>query len=156
MSKVVFGTATKPPNTNNNRSVGLASTTKETDLDTAPMTLQEIEADVYYGDADKDRYYVKITFVGTGMYINSFSVQPSKYENQPYWVQPPKHLQRGKGWTPTVDFDKSYPIWNVIEHKALEAVKRYKQEATQDFAASKDDVIVDIPDGPITLDDIPF
>ena len=118
-----------------------------------PTTLQEIEADVYFGDLEKDRYYVKITFVGMGIFVNSFSFMPSKFENQPYWVQPPKHLQKGKGWTPTVDFDKSYPLWEEIERNATEAVELYKR---QDSLPVKDVVIEDIPDGPITLDDIPF
>lgn len=117
------------------------------------MTLQEIEANVYFGDLSNDRYYVKITFVGIGIYVNSFSVMPSKFENQHYWVQPPKHLQKGKGWTPTVDFDKSYPIWEEIERKAIEAVELYK---AQDSSPTKDVVIENIPEGPITLDNIPF
>lgn len=122
-------------------------------MDFEPMTLNNIEASVYYGDLSTDRYYVKITFVGIGVFANSFSVMPSKFENQPYWVQPPKHLQKGKGWTPTIDFDKSYGLWEIIERKALEAVELYKRE---DSSPAKDIVIEDIPEGEITLDDIPF
>lgn len=118
-----------------------------------PTSLQEIEANVYYGDTSKDRYYVKITFVGIGVYANSFSVMPSKFEDQPYWVQPPKHLQKGKGWTPTIDFDKSYPIWEEIERKAIEAVELYKQN---DSPTTKDVVLQQLSKEPISLDDIPF
>lgn len=118
-----------------------------------PSTLQDIEASVYYGDLSNDRYYVKIAFVGIGIYVNSFSVMPSKFENQHYWVQPPKHLQKGKGWTPTVDFDKSYPIWEEIERKAIEAVELYK---SQDSSLTQKPVIDGIPEGLVSLEDIPF
>jgi hypothetical protein len=119
-------------------------------LDTDPNT---IEAEAYYYDPAKDRFFIKISFLGTGMYINSFSVQPSKYEDKPIWVQPPKHRQ-GSGWTPTVDFVKSYPLWRIIEQKAIEATKHYKAEEKR--VSKKDTVIRDIPDGPINLDDIQF
>jgi hypothetical protein len=119
-------------------------------LDTDPAT---IEAEAYYYDPAKDRFFIKITFLGTGMFINSFSVQPSKFEDKPYWVQPPKHRQGG-GWTPTVDFDKSYPLWGIIEDKAINAAKHYKAEE-QRF--SKKDKVVEVnEDEPINLDNIPF
>lgn len=112
-----------------------------------------IEAEAYYYDSAKDRYFIKVTFLGTGMYINSFSVQPSKFEGQPLWVQPPKHRQRG-GYAPTVDFDKSYPLWKIVEEKAIEATKTY--QALNRNSGWKDTVVEDIPDEPINLDDIEF
>ncbi len=112
-----------------------------------------IEATVYHSNPVKDNYYVKIAFLGTGMYINSFSVQPSKFESKPYWVQPPKHWQ-GNKWVPTVDFEKSYDLWKIIETKCLDAVKAYSGPTIT--RKSNDVVLEDIDDGPIDLSDIPF
>jgi len=114
-----------------------------------------IEAEVYFSDPVKERYFVKITFLGTGMYINSFSVQTSQFEGKPYWVQPPKHRQ-GARWVPTVDFDKSYDLWQIIEIKALSAVEDYRNNKPAVTSNSKDIVLTDISDEPIDLSDIPF
>lgn len=114
-----------------------------------------IEAEVYHAQADQEHFFVKVTFVGMGMFINSFTVRPSKFEDQTWWVQPPKHRQ-GKGWTATVDFDKSYPTWGIIEQKVAEAVELYKNSSPPVTPSQKDEVVdVDL-DKPITLDDIKF
>jgi len=112
--------------------------------------IDTIEASVYYADVKKDRYFVKISFFGTGMYINSFKVQPSKYEGQKYWVQQPTH-QQGGGWTPTVDFEKEHPLWEVIEQKALDAVNAYKENGSD-----KKPTGLSRYDSAITIEDIPF
>jgi hypothetical protein len=117
------------------------------------MTLNNIEAKVYHADLSKDSYFVKVTFEGLGLFINSFSVRPSEYGG--YWVQPPKHYQR-KGWTATVDFDKSFGLWQIVESKVLEAVANYSGDKNQTAKSSKDFVLTDISDEPINLDDIPF
>lgn len=111
---------------------------------------EDIEAEVYQCDKAKDRYFVKVTFVGIGMYINSFSVMPSNYGG--YWVQPPKH-RKGANWGDTVEFDqKHYPLWGIIERKALDAVALYKDEPS-----TKPNVdTVQANPYPINLDDIPF
>lgn len=112
-----------------------------------------IEAEVYFSDPLKDRYFIKISFLGTGMYINSFSVQPSKFEDSPYWLQPPKHRQ-GMRWIPTVDFAKGYPLWQIIEEKAIKAVEQYKLDIPS--PNSKDVVLEDIDDKPINFDNLSF
>lgn len=114
-----------------------------------------IEAEAYHCDLANERHFVKVTFLGAGMYINSFAVMPSKFENQPLWVQPPKHRQRN-GYVPTVDFDKSYPLWQIVETKSREAVTRCSNCSDKPNSAGKDTVIEEIPEEPITLDDIPF
>lgn len=114
-----------------------------------------IEATVYTHNPVKDMYYVKIAFLGTGMYINSFSVQKSQYESNPYWVQPPKHYQ-GNRWVTTVDFETSCDLWKIIEFKALEAVEAFRNEKPLMSKKSKDVVPEDIDEGPIDLSDIPF
>lgn len=112
-----------------------------------------IEADVYHSDPENDRYFVRISFPDVGMYINSFSVMPSKFEGKPYWVQPPK-FRKGKGWGETVEFNKSSYLWSLIEQKALQAMDDFKNQ--KPATKIKDTVIEDIPDEPINLDDIPF
>src|SRR5579884_1701820 len=86
-----------------------------------------IEAEVHHADLKNDFYYVKINFLGTGMFITSFVVKRSKYDDQPLWVQPPK-FKRGVKWTGHVEFDKSSELWAIIEEKAREAVAIYKAE----------------------------
>lgn len=120
------------------------------------MTIDEsdIEAEVYAHDEDKNRFYIKVTFNGIGMYINSFSVLPSKFDDQDYWVQPPAHRQ-GTVWKPTVEFDKThYATWNIIEKKCLQAVKDTlgEESRVKGLVSSKDSK----DDEPINLDDIPF
>lgn len=112
-----------------------------------------ITADVYYSDPEKERFYVRIAFPDSGMYINSFSVMPSKFEGEKYWVQPPKFRKKG-GWGEYVEFNKSSYLWSVIEQKARNAVEEFKK--VQPESSTKDTIVEDIPDGPITLDDIPF
>lgn len=120
------------------------------------MTIEEadIDAEVYAHDPNKNRFFIKVSFNGIGMYINSFSVLESKFENQEYWVQPPAHFQ-GKGWKPTVEFDKThYPTWNIIEQKCLQAAKDYIGEEERVNPPSNTSQI--LSDEPISLDDIPF
>jgi hypothetical protein len=120
------------------------------------LTIDEsdIEAEVYAHDEGKDRFFIKVTFNGLGVYINSFAVLPSKFENQEYWVQPPAHRQ-GSIWKPTVEFDKThYATWNIIEQKCLQAAKDFASEEARvgkpnKSAKPKDDDL-------INLDDIPF
>lgn len=106
-----------------------------------------IEAEAYYKDPSKDRYFVKITFIGLDMFINSFVVQPTRYEGQPLWVQEPKYMKQNK-WVAHVEFNKHSKLWKIIEDKARQAVALYKDEPV---------VVETINTGvPINLDDIPF
>lgn len=97
---------------------------------TNPMKLIDIEIVVYYAKPDEDKYFIKVIFVGLGMYINSFSVMPSENNNE-YAVYPPSHRQMDKRtggfkWTPTVDLEKEHPLRLLIEQRAIEAVGQYK------------------------------
>lgn len=113
-----------------------------------------IEAKVYTGNTLTNSYFVKVTFLNAGMYINSFAVQPSKYGGT-LWVQPPKHYQANR-WAFTVEFDKSGPLWKIIEAKCLEAVDVYKNERGIIIKPSRDVVLDDIDNEPIDLSSIPF
>lgn len=116
--------------------------------------LTEIEASVYYGDLAKDKYFLKISFIGLGIYANSFLVQPTKFDAESkWWVQPPKHKQ-GSKWTATIDFDKTYPLWAEIEKKAVDAVELYKREQPTSIY-KKDMVYNEIPDE-ISLESLGF
>lgn len=114
-----------------------------------------IEAEVYFSDPIKDMYFVKVSFIGTGMFINSFSVMPSKYDGNEYWLQAPKHRQ-GTRYVPTVDFAKGYPLWKIVETKAFEAVKQFKSDRSPIPNSSRDIVLTDISDEPIDLSELPF
>lgn len=100
-----------------------------------------IEADVYLKDTGRKRYYVRMSFPELGMYINSFTVQPSKYPEQPYWVQEPKYLN-GRAWRSHVEFEKrsELGIWQRIEAKAREAVEAYEAEAAALPSSDGDEV----------------
>lgn len=88
------------------------------------LTITDVEANVYYGDIEQNRYFVKVSLLGTGVHINSISVSVSQLTDG-WWVQPPKHRQ-GSRWTSTIDFDKSYPLWELVEQRAMAAVELYK------------------------------
>ena len=99
------------------------------------MVLSDIEIEVYYAKPDEDKYFIKVKFVGLGMYINSFSVQPSE-NNSEYAVYPPSHKQKDKRtggfkWASTVDLEKEHPLRLLIERRAIEAVGQYKLENPQ-------------------------
>lgn len=112
-----------------------------------------IEADVYFSDTKKNKYFVKVSFLSADMYINSFLVQPSQFPDSPWWVQPPKHFQGGR-WVATVDFSKKSELWKVIQRKAIEAVEQDKHSFSKRMSA--DIVLKDIDNGPIDLSEIPF
>lgn len=111
-----------------------------------------VEAEVYHSQPENDRYFVKVSFLGTGMYINSFAVMPGKFD-KPYFVRPPQHWQ-GRGYARTVDFDKSQQLWHIIEKKALAAVETYKSELKQAAIDNLPDE--DKMDEPVDLSSIPF
>lgn len=112
-----------------------------------------IEATVYHHNPVKEQYYVKIAFLGTGMYINSFSVKKSQFPSKPYWVQAPQHWQ-GNKWVATVDFDRNFDLWKIIETKSIDAVMSFANEKPIITRKSRDVVPEDI-DGPIDLSILP-
>ncbi len=83
--------------------------------------------EVHYSDPEKNFYYVKIIFLGAGLYINSFSVKQSKRDGK-LWVERPKFRIGGNKYMSHVDFDKSSELWKIVEQKALKAVADYKAE----------------------------
>lgn len=108
-----------------------------------------------YGTA----YRVKILVADHGFYINGMMVYPPNVDHEEWGVTPPgMPRQAGKF---VVEFNKKHALWSQVEMRCIEVAKEYENEAArfeppikkQPF--KKDVVIDDIPDGPITLDDIP-
>ena len=99
---------------------------KDMDVDEA-----YIEAEAYYKDPAKERYFVKITFIGLDMFINSFVVQPTRFEGQPMWVQEPRYM-RQRRWVSHVEFNKHSKLWQIIEDKARAAVEAYEEDPLKD------------------------
>jgi hypothetical protein len=86
------------------------------------------------------------------MFINSFKVLPSKIEGQEFWVDPPSHRQ-GSQWKKSVEFDKGYPLWYIIEKKCLKAVKDEIAEEAR-VNGQKDNSVLD--DDMPNFDNVPF
>lgn len=101
----------------------------------------QVTADVHYADPKKERYYVRITFEGIGLYINSFSVMPSKRDDL-MWVQQPK-FRTGSRYMSHAEFDKSSELWQIIEYKAREAVDNYKADNNFNGSSPSKDVVVE-------------
>ena len=86
-----------------------------------------ISARVYKKSA-KGVMYVKVDFPDLGVYINSFTVQPSqKYEG--LWIQPPKSCVYGK-WITIVEFSKISPLRELIDDAINRAVDDYQHEVS--------------------------
>ena len=104
-------------------------------------------------------FRVKVLVPDHGFYINGMMVYPPNADHPEWGVMPPgMPRQPGKF---VVEFNKKHTLWFQVEMRCLEVAKEYESEMarleppskTQPF--KKDVVIEDIPDEPITLDDIP-
>lgn len=107
--------------------------------------LHNIEAQVH--KPLEKGYRVKVSILDLGIYINGCVVFPPNGEHTNWAVYPPKQQVFGN-YIPIVEFNKKLTLWQEIFDTCVDEVKLYLSE-------SKDVVIRDIPDGPITLDDIP-
>lgn len=92
-------------------------------------------------------YRVKVWDKELGFYINGMMVYPPN-PKYPEWGVMPPGVPRAPGKF-VIEFNKKLPLWNEIAEKCIE-VAQIEHSNTQDV------VITDIPDGPITLEDIPF
>ncbi len=92
-------------------------------------------------------YRVKACVPELGIFINGMMVYAPNQKHPEWKVNPPgMPNQPGKF---VVEFNTKLPLWIEIEAKCLELAKI-------EHSSTKDEVITEIPDGPITLDDIPF
>lgn len=93
-------------------------------------------------------YRVKVKVPDHGFYINGMMVYPPNADHPEWGVMPPgMPRQPGKF---VVEFDKEKgTLWKEVEMKCLEVAQ------LEHSYNHKDVVVTDIPDGPITLDDIP-
>jgi hypothetical protein len=93
-------------------------------------------------------FRVKVLLLDLGVYINGFRVLPPNEEHDKWTVYPPSQHVGFGNYITVVEFDKKHMLWIEIYEACVEAVQIYMSQG-------KDVVITDIPDGPITLDDIP-
>ncbi len=91
-------------------------------------------------------YRVKILLLDLGCYINGARVFPPKDDHD--WTLYPPQQKVGSKYIDVVEFDHNTSLWEEMYKTSIDAVKQY-------IADSKDVVIEDIPDRPLTLDDIP-
>ncbi len=94
-------------------------------------------------------YRVKASVLDLGIYINGMVVFPPNEEHDYWSVNEPSQKTRYGKWFKTIEFDHKQSLWLEIHEACVEAVQLY-------ISDTKDVVITDIPEGPITLDDIPF
>ncbi len=104
-------------------------------------------------------YRVKVFIPDHGIYINGMMVYPPNVDHEEWGVTPPGiPRQPGKF---VVEFNKKHTLWAQVEVKCIEAAQEFENETarleppTNKQSYTKDVVIEDIPDRPITLDDIP-
>lgn len=91
------------------------------------FVLNDVVAEVYTGNLEMDWCYIKITFIGLGMYINSFKVTAST-EYEGYAVYPPRHIQKGRGLVKSVEFESKQNFGKVIEQLALRAAEIWRED----------------------------
>jgi hypothetical protein len=102
-------------------------------------------------------YRVKVLIPDHGFYINGMMVYPPNVDHEEWGVTPPgMPKQPGKF---VVEFNKKHPFWDQVEVKCIEVAKLVHSDSIEvakpQHFVKKDVVVEDIPDGPITLDDIP-
>lgn len=112
------------------------------------LRLHTVEVSVH--KACKNGYRVKVSVLDLGVYINGVMVFPPDEVSDQWEVMSPSRLAgRGK-YVRIIEFNKKMPLWECIYDACVEAVKLERANEAKDI------VINDIPDGPISLDDIPF
>jgi hypothetical protein len=106
-------------------------------------------------------YRVKACIPEHGFWINGMMVYPPNVDH-PEWSVNPPGIPNRKGKF-VVEFNKSFQLWLEVEEKCLEVAQEehslieYESKAVSPTSPIKKDVVIeDIPDGPITLEDIPF
>lgn len=106
-----------------------------------------MQADVYR-KTDGGMYLAKVSFPKLGMYIAGWTVRSSpNYPEKGLWVQPPA-VKQGFKYKPVIEFSGNSELFDLIRDEILRAVDAWNSE--------QDIVVEDIPEGEVTLDDIPF
>jgi DNA-binding cell septation regulator SpoVG len=116
----------------------------------------DVKADIY--TTVGQFLYVKVTLDG-GMYISGIKVKESAKFPGEVWTQMPSY-KAGRNYKRYIEFAGSCELGQAI-YQAIEDVCRPRlfSEETQSGSSrksTKDVVINDIDDSPISLDDIPF
>lgn len=72
----------------------------------------------------KGTYLVKLLFKSSGLYANNVRVVPSKDNPGEWKVYPPAHPV-GNGWKGDCEFDRSKPLWKIIEDLSIKTVEQH-------------------------------
>lgn len=78
-----------------------------------------------YRTNSKGTHLVKLSFKGSGLHVNRVRVVPSRDDLGEWIVYPPAY-KSGKDWKKDFEFNKSAPLWKVIEELAIKAVEAYE------------------------------
>ena len=108
----------------------------------------EITAKVYWSDASNTTHFVKVDIPSLGLHITSIKISPSVKFDEPMISMPGKKGAYGR-WSKHVEL---VPSPSQFKDIVIDAVNR----AVDAHLTNADVVIEDIPDEPITLEDIPF
>jgi len=99
-------------------------------------------------------YRVKVSVTDIGLYINGMVIYPPNDEHNDWSVNTPSRpAGRGK-YARIVEFNMKLPLWQEIHEACIETVKGYISDGLVSHV--QDVVVMDIPDGPLNLDDVPF
>ena len=69
-------------------------------------------------------YRLKVSVLDLGMFTYGWTARHSERSKDGWWVQPPA-VRYGKGWKPTIEFDKSKSLWLEIKSACIDAVQNY-------------------------------
>lgn len=106
----------------------------------------DLHVDVYRKTGN-GMYLIKLSFPTMGLYWSGWTVRSSSRSRSGLWVQSPAHQQPNKTWKKDAEFSNDSPFLDFIEDEVMRAIDVWNSE--------QDTVIEDIPDEPISLDDIP-
>lgn len=108
--------------------------------------MSDLFAEVYQ-KTDSGMYLVKVHYPAIGRYETGWTARASdRYPEKGLWVQPPA-IRTGRGYRKVIEFRNDSQQLELIRDAVLRAVDLWNRE--------QDTVIEDIPDEPISLDDIP-
>ncbi len=111
--------------------------------------LYTVEAEVHKTATVNGGYRVKVSVLDLGLYINGMMVYPPNEKYDEWSVLTPARLAGRGRYVHIVEFNKKLPLWEHIYDACVDVAKL-------EHSYSKDVVITDIPDEPISFDEIPF
>lgn len=77
-------------------------------------------------------YFVKLNFKSSGLHINRMRVIASRDDPGEYIAYPPSYLVK-RSWKSDFEFNRSAPLWQIIEDLAIKAVKAHEEQEEIDI-----------------------